>query len=132
MFLRFRVIWGKKWTDYVDDLSVAVALIEWECVVANFHKSKINEAINYCKLSMSWPPSVCEFIEICENLSGMPSLEEIMQAGIRRDFSHPIVGRVFEEIGSWSFSNDKERDLKGKIKKSISKIKNDSRLKLLE
>lgn len=130
MFLRFRVIWGKKWTD-TEDASLAMALMEWECVVERFDKAKIDAAIHHCKLTMAWPPSVCEFVEVCESLSGVPTVDEVMRLAIRRDFSHPMVAMVFEDVGGWAFSNDSEKILRKKIKDSFLKIKTNSRLKLL-
>ena len=78
----------------------------------------IEKAIKYCKMTFEWPPSIAEFISICEKESGMPSCDDVYQMALRHEFNHPMVKLVFESIGSWNFRNDSEKELRKKVETS--------------
>lgn len=111
---------------------MSVALRLWGKAIRNLSDKQIEMACDHCMLNFDWPVSICEFLKICENLSGMPSTEEIMQLGIRKDFSNPIVKKIYEAIGSWDFHRDTKKDLLSKIKNECDKIRNDFRTAMLD
>jgi len=131
MFLRFSLIWKDKWAKDNDDIGTKMALWEWDTAISHLSIKNIDTAIDYCKLNFEWPPSIAEFLKICDVLSGIPAEDEILQLAIRRDFSNIIVKQIFDEIGSWAFSHDSEILLKKKIKNIYDKVRNQSRFKLL-
>lgn len=83
-------------------------------------------------MNMKWPPSICEFLEICEQKSGMPTVEEVIQLAIRREFSHPLVKSIFDKIGSWAFQHDAEKDLRKKVRDLYLHFVGESRMKSIE
>jgi hypothetical protein len=44
-----------------------------------------------------------------------------MQLAVRRDFTNPMVKKIFEMIGSWDFQHDKEKDLLAKVQDARQK-----------
>lgn len=116
MFARAKIIWGEKWTRNFDDDSIQAALHEWSVAFFGRSKETIDKAMDFCKMNLEWPPSIAEFIGICEQASGMPSLEESFAAAIRRDFYHPVIQTVYDKVGSWAMRSDSEVTLRIKFK----------------
>ena len=132
MFTRFRIIWGEKWTKNFEDDSLQLAMAEWSQAINGIDEQIMEKAIIECKMNLEWPPSIAEFIGICEKQCGVPTWEEIIQLAIRRDFSHPIVKMVYEKVGSWNFANNTEKELREKVKSAYADCLRASRLKLIE
>lgn len=97
-------------------MSLEIALEEWGAAILHITDQSIKKALEYCRSNLKWPPCIAEFLEICERDSGIPSLSEIIQLAINRDFSHPLTLKIFNEVGSWAFSHDSEKELTKKVK----------------
>lgn len=109
LFLRFSSIFGEKFSKNFVKLELYdMWCQEWLDGLAGIEIIHMKEAIDYCRLNLDWSPSIAEFRGICEKASGMPSCSEVMEAAIRRDFSHPITKIIYEKIGSWDMQNDKK------------------------
>lgn len=83
--------------------------------MAGIPEEFIEKALHFCKMNLEWPPSVAEFIRVCEKESGVPSLEEVYRSAMKRNFTHPVIEAVFNLVGSWSFKNDGEKALRDKV-----------------
>lgn len=91
------------------------ALYTWAKSLIGIPDIFLHQAISYCELAFEWPPSIAEFISICEKQMGTPNCEEVYQLALRRECAHPIVKRVLHSIGDWNFRNDSEKDLRKKV-----------------
>ena len=66
LFLRFTAIWGKKWSDQVpNDELLSMALHDWGTGLYGMPGEHIKFAIEHCKKTLIWPPSLAEFIKAC-------------------------------------------------------------------
>lgn len=116
LYLKFSVIYGEKFfKNYRTEQIIEIWWDEWVSGMKGIDPKSIKAALNECKLTLEWPPSIAEFRHICEKVSGVLSSEKIMKLAINRDFNDPIVKYVFEKIGSWNFSHDGEKELLKKI-----------------
>jgi hypothetical protein len=52
---------------------------------------------------------------MCEQASGLPSLEHALSASIRREFDHPVIKLAFDKVGSWDMKNSKDEVLRKKF-----------------
>lgn len=102
----------------------------WAQSLAGIEVNVIKKALDFCRMNLEWPPSIAEFINICEEIVGIPSMDEVIRLCVARDFSHPLVKMVFDLIGSWSFSNDRERDLRQKVEVTYKQCRQKMRMGL--
>ena len=91
-----------------------MAINEWSSSISYLDEAVIDKAIDRCKVTMAWPPSIAEFLDLCDEQSGVLSAQQIMDNAIRQDFSQPIVQYVYDKIGSWDFRNDSTKQLLAK------------------
>jgi len=113
----FQTIFLKKWTDnFTSTEIIAIAIEQWKKGLTGISDEAIAKAIDHCRMNLEWPPSIAEFIGICEKFCGVPSVDEAFQAAIRRDFDHPVIKLAFDKVGSWAMRNDNEDVLRKKFK----------------
>lgn len=132
--MKFNAIWGHKWnSNFQDEESFLIALSEWKEGLSGVLPESMTRAIEHCRSTLEWPPSIAEFRKLCLRANGFPSVEEIMQLGIRRDFTHPAVMVIFRKIER-AFKEDSEDALKRKIAHCLDDmdVKREIDLKLLE
>ena len=91
-------------------------MFEWMDALKGITPEAIEKALFFCKLNLIWPPSIAEFISICELSEGLPTLEQTYQGALRKEYSHEIIQRVRNAVGSWAFQNDSEKILREKVK----------------
>ena len=131
LYIRFATLYGEKFTkNHVNDEYVKIWWQDWAEGLLGIDVTHVKNAVDYCKLNLEWPPSLAEFIKICEKSSGMPTYYEAMQAAIRRDFYHPIIKILFDRIGSWDIQHDNEEVLLRKFKQLHSEEANKYRLNI--
>lgn len=109
-----------------------IGLAEWERASQGIDTDILDEALDYCKITHEWPPSIAEFLGVCEKKQGLPSEEEVYQYALRREWPHEIIYEVFEMVGSWAFRNDSEKALREKVKTAYRECLIKRRLKRLE
>lgn len=134
LFMKFNAIWGHKWTSGLqDNESFLIALSEWKEGLRGIKSESMKLAISHCRNMLEWPPSIAEFRKLCLRADGFPSLDEIMQQGIRRNFHHPVVKIIFNKIER-AFKEDSEADLRRKISACLEdiEIKKEIDIKLME
>jgi hypothetical protein len=128
-----KIIWGEKWTKNFSDVTLEVALYDWADGVRGIPVEVIERALHYCKMNLEWPPSIAEFIFICELEEGMPSCDQTYDALLRKEFlkvsSHPVVKMVYDKIGSWALANDGEKDLRKKVRSAYDAMVIELRMK---
>lgn len=130
LFLRFKLIWGQRWTKSIDEISLAIAFDEWSGALKHLSVEQVDEAVEFCKLNLEWPPTIAEFLSVVEKQNGVPSVDEVIQSAIRREFNHILIKRIFDEVGSWAFSHDTEKDLRDKVERVYQKQISNFRLSL--
>lgn len=131
LYVRLAAIYDHKFVkSYHDDDFKSLWYIEWCEGLDNTNPSSIKDALQYCRKNLEWPPSIAEFIRICESYSGVPSIHECIQKCIKKDFSHPLVLLCHEKIGSWAISHETSDVLEAKFKvaysESLEKFRNDN------
>lgn len=131
MFLKFRVIWNEKWTRNIENEALAIAIQEWGKIIQRLNPVLVNKTIEICKLTMEWPPSICEFLTIYEKEMGIPSCEDALKMACHQNFDNPFVKGLYEEIGSWSFRSDTEKELRRKFKIAYEKAIIEQRKQLI-
>lgn len=70
MFLKFRAIWGEKWTKNIDDQILPIMLEEWAIGLKNLSGEDIKFVLDYARGRLEWPPSIAEFIAIAKSRKG--------------------------------------------------------------
>jgi hypothetical protein len=117
LHLRFCIIWGDKHTSrFTNEKFIQMWIEDWSDGIASFELNVLKEAIDHCKLNLDWPPSLAEFIKICERSLNVPDAEECMRLAIRGDFNNPLVKTIYDKIGSWAVRSEKEIELIKKFK----------------
>jgi|ERR1700722_681562 len=117
LYSRFCMIFGDKFVKaYHNESFVNGWINEWAESLNGIDIKYIKSGIEHCKNKLEWPPSIAEFIGICDKLSGFPTYESTLQAAIRKEFTHPIIKLTYDSVGSWSMSHDNEDILYKKFK----------------
>lgn len=119
LYLRFCAIYGDKFVKPYHDADFKIIWHnEWLSGLSDIDVNVIKGVLETCKKTIEWPPSIAEFLRLCEHASGFPSPDKALQGAIRRDFSHPIVAIAYDKIGNWSMQHDKENDLRPKFEEA--------------
>lgn len=112
LFLRFTSIFGDRFKkNHESPEMFDMWCQDWFDGLAGILPEHIKQALEHCKLNLEWAPSIAEFRGICEKYSGLPSVNEAIALAIRGDFTHPIVKRIYDQVGSWNMKNMTEKDL---------------------
>lgn len=128
LYLRFCAIYSDKFVKpYHDEDFKSLWASEWSSGLSGIDTNFIKDSIEYCKKNLPWPPSISEFRGVCEQSSGVPTLDQVVELATRREFKHPVVFIAYEIVGSWSMRNDKELDLKNKFKSAYTEALNQFR-----
>jgi hypothetical protein len=128
LYARFCAIYGDKfYKAYHDEDFKKIWVHEWVSALSNIDVALIKGVLDYCKSSIEWPPSIAEFLRICEKHSGIPQMEEALSLAIRREFNHPIIFMAYEKIGNWAMKHSKEDVLREKFKEAYENALNDFR-----
>lgn len=129
MFLMFQTIYLKKWTDNFPTAEILeMAMQQWSKGLAGLSAQSIEKVVDYCRINLQWPPSIAEFISLCEKEEGIPDWETAMNASIRGDFYHPLIAAAYNEVGSWSMSRDSKKEVDKKFKEAYRRKLEEYRL----
>jgi hypothetical protein len=116
LYLRFCDIFGEKFKNGRSLEETNRWYQEWHEGLIDINPKNLKDAISYCRNELEWSPSIAKFRKICQQIEGIPSPEECMQAAIRRDFYHPLIQKIFDKVTSWNMGRDSESDLLKKFK----------------
>ncbi len=133
LFHAFKIVYTHKWqSSYQNDDDIKAGIAIWSKRLERYSENVITKSITECIDTLAWPPSIAEFIAICDKYLKIPSQSEILQKCIRRDLSHPLVKTIFDKIGSWDFSHDSQKNLERKINEHYHKALTELKSNLLE
>ncbi len=131
LFLMFQTSYLSKWTsNFTSNEMIEIAIEQWRKGLAGIPNQYIEQAMDYCRINLEWPPSIAEFLSHCEKALGLPDMEFVYHALIRRELNHPIVQAAYDAIGSWALKNDTEVALRAKVKTAYEKAMQDYRVKV--
>lgn len=117
LFDRLQDIFPYKWeAQFSGDKHKQHVKMEWASGLAGLDKFQIGFGIEQVKKHCTeFLVSIPEFRAACFGKYVMPTVDDAYIAAVRADFSNPVVKLVYNEIGSWNFSNWSERDVRKKF-----------------
>lgn len=119
LHMRFSAIYEDRfYRNHKSDEAISIWCDEWALGLEGINPHHVKAGIDYCRKMLRWPPSIAEFREICFSCSGVLSAADIMQTAIRGDLTNDLVKFVYEKVGGWDFSHDKESVLMAKVSKA--------------
>lgn len=102
LFRRFNAIWGNKWMAQVaDKLAYQEYLLEWSQAIQGWTMDVMAKALDHCKLNLEWPPSIAQFIGICEEVSGVPTLDQAYRTIFTGTALHPVVEHALSKLDTY-------------------------------
>lgn len=111
LYIRFANIFGQKFnSNHTPDI-ISLWYEDWLDGLMGIDPICFKDALSYCKKNLEWPPSIAEFIRICDIPLNIPTPSECLYLAVNRDFSNPMVKKIYDEIGSWDMSNGTRDDL---------------------
>lgn len=119
IFARFMAIYGHKFKScFETEDELRIAKREWALSLAGYNESELVAAVNRCKESTAWMPSIAEFLAILRDINGdfgLPGLrdaymEACMHADhpVRHHWSHPAVYHAGRETGWFLLRTEEE------------------------
>lgn len=134
LFANFKEIFGynKFSREFDSEESILSWCERWARCLSNQPMQSLKKALEYCELNLEWPPTIAEFISLCEKASGAPDCEEAMRLALKQDFSHPLVKATYDKLGSFAMRNDKEEVLTKKFKTAYEDCLRDFRKNTVE
>jgi hypothetical protein len=121
LYLRFAAIYDHKFVkSYHEEEFKSLWENEWCFGLQDVNVNTIKEALDYCRKNVDWPPSISEFIKICESHDGFPSLSDCLKAAMKREFNHPLVLMCYQAVGNWAMKNETEKVLDSKFKSAYA------------
>jgi hypothetical protein len=82
-FMRLSAIYLSKWTNqFPTPESRQLTIVEWHDALKRFTQNHINYALSACrKAYKSWPPTLGEFEDLCDEYQYQMSTEKLLQIG---------------------------------------------------
>ncbi|WP_240776303.1 replication protein P [Nitrincola alkalilacustris] len=119
IFARFMAIYGHKFKScFETENEIRIAKREWALSLAGFSESELVLAVNRCKETLAWMPTISEFLAIIRDLNGdfgLPGLRRAYQeACLHADhpaqhrWSHPAVYCAGRETGWFQLRSEEE------------------------
>jgi hypothetical protein len=124
LYLHFAALFGSKFTSaFVDDEIMTLWVLHWHDGLKDMPRKALNFALDRIKLSNQWSPTLAEFRSHCEEFSGLPGVEQVLNKLLRKEHDHEIIGLVAQKIDSWALSHDSESVLMPKIARAYADAK---------
>jgi len=81
IFARFMAIYGHKFKSCFETQDeIRIAKREWALSLAGFGESELVAAVDHCKESLAWMPTISEFLKILQQIGGDHGLPPVLQA----------------------------------------------------
>lgn len=81
VFTRFMAIYGHKFkSSFETEAEMRIAKREWAMSLGNFSENELVAAVSICKETLSWAPSIAEFLVILQNLNSAFGLPDVRSA----------------------------------------------------
>lgn len=120
IFARMQLIYTHRFESaYGDEETLTQAKREWAYSLAGVEQSRIEYALEKCKLELAWPPTIAEFVRYLTpdpQALGLPSIRDAYleacqnsHAPAQRHWSHPAVQWAARETGYFKLRSEQER-----------------------
>lgn len=120
IFARMQLIYTHRFESaYGDEQTLTQAKREWAYSLAGVEQSRIEYALEKCKLELAWPPTIAEFVRYLTpdpQALGLPSVRDAYleacqhsHAPAQRHWSHPAVQWAARETGYFKLRSEQER-----------------------
>lgn len=120
VFTRFMAIYGHKFkSSFETESEMRIAKREWAMSVAQYSEAELVAAVNICKETLAWAPSIAEFIAILQGLNsafGLPDVRAaykeacyFSQRPSEHEWSHPVIYHTGKETGWFELRSEPEK-----------------------
>ncbi len=110
VFTRFMAIYGHKFkSSFETEAEMRIAKREWAMSLGQYSESELVAAVNICKDTLAWAPSIAEFISILQGLNsafGLPDVRAAYKEACfyadrpsQHNWSHQVVYLAGKETG---------------------------------
>lgn len=124
IFARFMAIYGHKFkSTFETEDEIRIAKREWALSLTSYNESELVKAVNHCKETLSWMPTISEFIQILRKFTsdlGVPDLRSAYQEActyaehpLQHTWSHPLVYWSGRQVGWFELRNHTEGETFG-------------------
>jgi hypothetical protein len=121
IFARFMAIYGHRFKScFETQEEIVIAKREWALSIDSYTEAQLVKAVDRCKETLAWMPTISEFLSILEDLGagdGVPAvraayLEACQQAHrpSQHAWSHPTVYHAGKETGWFMLKSEEEKD----------------------
>lgn len=119
IFARFMAIYGHKFKScFETEHEIRLAKREWALSLGSYSEAELVAAVNRCKETLAWMPSISEFLNILRSLQGDFGLPSTYKAYTEAcfhahepsvyDWSHPAVYFAGQEVGWFRLRAEEE------------------------
>lgn len=119
IFARFMAIYGHKFKScFETENELRLAKREWALSLEGYGEAELVAAVNRCKETTSWMPSIAEFIDILRDINGDFGLPGVRDAyaeaclhadhPLHHQWSHPAVYHAGRETGWFLLRSEEE------------------------
>ncbi len=120
VFTRFMAIYGHKFkSSFETEAEMRIAKREWAMSLGQYSENELVAAVNTCKDTMAWAPSIAEFITILQGLNsafGLPDIRAAYKEACyyadrpsKHNWSHLVVYRAGKETGWFELRSATEK-----------------------
>lgn len=120
VFTRFMAIYGHKFkSSFETEAEMRIAKREWAMSLGQYSEGELVAAINICKETLAWAPSIAEFISILQSLNNVFGLPDVRaaykeacfhaDAPSQHNWSHQVVYHAGKETGWFELRSATEK-----------------------
>ncbi|WP_244894282.1 replication protein P [Neptunomonas antarctica] len=120
IFARFMAIYGHKFkSSFETQDEIRIAKREWALSLASFTEMQLVSAVDRCKETLAWMPTISEFLKILETIGagdGIPGVRQAYMEACRyadhptqHAWSHPVVYHAGREASWFRLRSEEER-----------------------
>ena len=120
--MRLKSIYGSRfssWIDGHDTRQIALIKNEWVQSLEGIETHKIKLAIEKCRLTEEFMPSIARFVFLAHDLADS---ELAYKLATNKDFSYPLIQKARQMIGSWTFSHSSEDELRKIFRRTYGEV----------
>ena len=122
IFARFMAIYGHKFKScFETEDELRIAKREWALSLKGYNESELVAAVNRCKETLAWMPTISEFLALLREISGDHGLPGVRDAyteacmhaehPLKHQWSHPAVYYAGRETGWFRLRSEEERQV---------------------
>ena len=118
LFAKFRSRYGQLWTSRARvDEDWEFIIEDWLEELSAFSFDQLRLAVkNTFSIYKEYPPTLSQLVDQCLKASGVPDIVTVSRMIANKDFSHPLVKAVYDQIGSWKCANGTEKEINAQVK----------------